>query len=100
MRTIAKLSSSTRQALAGHPSHPDLWLYEVWTPMLPNTLVPIDATISYKQVAIERHRSQLKVLDYRAAFLGLAAYRALFCTDSLRRGIPGRRGAPTGAARQ
>jgi LmbE family N-acetylglucosaminyl deacetylase len=72
----------TRAAMAGHPSSPDLWLYEVWTPMLANTYVPIDATIGFKQAAIERHRSQLKVLDYRAAFLGLAAYRALFCAGS------------------
>ncbi len=72
----------TREALIEHPTSPDLWLYEVWTPMRPNTYVPIDATIKFKQAAIERHQSQLKMLDYRAAFLGLAAYRALFCTGS------------------
>jgi LmbE family N-acetylglucosaminyl deacetylase len=72
----------TCEALAGHPSRPDLWLYEVWTPMFADTYVPIDATIGFKQAAIDCHQSQLKVLDYRAAFLGLAAYRALFCPGS------------------
>jgi LmbE family N-acetylglucosaminyl deacetylase len=72
----------TRAAMAALPACPDLWLYEVWTPMHANTYVPIDATVGFKQAAIERHRSQLKVLDYRAAFLGLAAYRALFCAGS------------------
>jgi LmbE family N-acetylglucosaminyl deacetylase len=72
----------TRDALIEHPTRPDLWLYEVWTPMRANTFVPIDTTVRFKQAAIERHRSQLQVLDYRAAFLGLAAYRALFCAGS------------------
>lgn len=69
----------TREALLRHPSRPDAWMYEVWTPMRPNTYVPIGGTIQFKQSAIERHRSQLKVLDYRGGFLGLASYRALFC---------------------
>jgi LmbE family N-acetylglucosaminyl deacetylase len=69
----------TRTALAHNATAVDLWLYEVWTPLEPNTYVPIGGTIEYKRAAIECHRSQLELLDYTAAFIGLAAYRALFC---------------------
>ena len=47
--------------------------------MKPNTYVPIGGTIEYKRSAIQCHRSQLELLDYSAAFVGLAAYRAIFC---------------------
>jgi len=68
-----------RTALARNGRPIDLWLYEVWTPLKPNTYVPIGGTIDYKRAAIQCHRSQLELLDYKAAFVGLAAYRAIFC---------------------
>lgn len=70
-----------RQALRQLPSL-DTWLYEVWTPLPANTLVPIDATIDDKLAAIQAHVSQLACLDYLSAFRGLAAYRGLFCPPS------------------
>lgn len=54
-----------------------VWLYEVWTPLQPNTCVPIDLTMDAKIAAIQAHQSQLKCLDYLSAFRGLAAYRSL-----------------------
>lgn len=69
----------TLAALARNAMTADLWLYEVWTPLKPNTYVPIGGTIDYKRSAIQCHRSQLELLDYTNAFVGLAAYRALFC---------------------
>ncbi|HEY5311710.1 MAG TPA: PIG-L deacetylase family protein [Pirellulales bacterium] len=69
----------TRAALPRVAQAVDLWLYEVWTPLKPNTYVPIGGTIDYKRAAIQCHRSQLELLDYTAAFVGLAAYRAIFC---------------------
>ena len=72
--------SLVRQALSRSPSQgPAVWLYEIWTPLRPTAYVPIELTIGFKQAAIERHRSQLQVRDYRTAVLGLAAYRALIC---------------------
>lgn len=69
----------TRRAVLEARMPVDLWLYEVWTPLRPNTYVPIGGTIEYKRAAIQCHRSQLEVLDYVSAFVGLASYRAVFC---------------------
>lgn len=56
-----------------------VWLYEVWTPLLPTICVPIDSTMVIKVEAIRAHKSQLACLDYLSAFQGLAAYRSLAC---------------------
>lgn len=66
-------------ALESHPTRADVWLYEVWTPLRPTTLVPIDATIDAKSSASQAHKSQLACLDYLTGFRGLASYRALTC---------------------
>lgn len=55
----------------------EVWLYEVWTPLQPNMVVTIDASMDHKRAAMCCHESQLKLLNYAAAFEGLAAYRAL-----------------------
>ena len=71
-----------RQALMQIKSPLQVWLYEVWTPLRPNTCVPIDTTIEAKAEAIRAHRSQLACLDYLSAFRGLASYRSLSCAGS------------------
>ncbi len=71
-----------QRALAKCPAVESVWLYEVWSPLEPNTLVPIDGTIEKKRAAIAEHRSQLAVLDYSAAYLGLSAYRAILSPPS------------------
>ncbi len=71
-----------QRALAESLQRPAVWLYEVWTPLVPTDHVPIDATIASKRAAIEQHQSQLDCLDYLNAFVGLAAYRALACPPS------------------
>jgi N-acetylglucosamine malate deacetylase 1 len=58
------------------------WLYEVWKPLPANTFVPIDRTLEAKRRAIDQYQSQLGQLNYREGFLGLAAYRSLFCPSS------------------
>jgi LmbE family N-acetylglucosaminyl deacetylase len=68
-----------KAALASAPKVSSVWLYEVWTPLMPTNYVPIDATLDAKRLAIQAHRSQLELLDYLGAFLGLAAYRGLQC---------------------
>jgi N-acetylglucosamine malate deacetylase 1 len=50
--------------------------YEVWTPLLPNCLVNIDATEQLKRKAIRHYRSQLAEADYVHTQLGLNAYRS------------------------
>jgi len=58
------------------------WLYEVWKPLPANTFVPIDRTLEAKRRAIDQYESQLAQLNYREGFLGLSAYRSLFCPSS------------------
>lgn len=71
-----------QRALAESSLRPAIWLYEVWTPLVPTDHVPIDATMPAKREAIQQHQSQLDCLDYLSAFVGLAAYRALACPPS------------------
>jgi LmbE family N-acetylglucosaminyl deacetylase len=50
--------------------------YEVWTPLFPNCLVRIDATIEAKRRALTHYQSQLAEADYLHTSLGLNAYRS------------------------
>jgi N-acetylglucosamine malate deacetylase 1 len=50
--------------------------YEVWTPLFPNCLVAIDATIDAKRRALVHYQSQLAEADYLHTSLGLNAYRS------------------------
>jgi LmbE family N-acetylglucosaminyl deacetylase len=50
--------------------------YEVWTPLFPNCLVRIDASIEIKKQALQEYRSQLKQCDYLHAGIGLNAHRS------------------------
>jgi N-acetylglucosamine malate deacetylase 1 len=69
-------------ALRRYPKEIGVWLYEVWTPLPPNMVIPIDATLDVKLAAIQAHQSQLAVMDYATAFRALAQYRSLFCPFS------------------
>lgn len=51
--------------------------YEVWTPLFPNCLVNIDATMEAKKLALGRYRSQMQHADYLHASIGLNAYRSI-----------------------
>jgi LmbE family N-acetylglucosaminyl deacetylase len=50
--------------------------YEVWTPLFPNLVVEIDATIELKKQALACYRSQLADMDYLHMGIGLNAYRS------------------------
>ena len=71
-----------QRAARDQSAPPQFWLYEVWKPLAANTFVPIDRTVEVKRHAIEQYGSQLSQLNYREGFLGLAAYRSLFCPSS------------------
>jgi LmbE family N-acetylglucosaminyl deacetylase len=81
MATFSLLCQAVIQ-LDGGPAPPQFWLYEVWRPLAANTFVPIDGTMEVKRRAIEQYQSQLKQLNYHEGFLGLAAYRSLFCPST------------------
>jgi LmbE family N-acetylglucosaminyl deacetylase len=63
-------------AVAGTPLQFQCMGYEVWTPLFPNCLVPIDATVEVKKQALQEYRSQLKQCDYLHASIGLNAHRS------------------------
>lgn len=50
--------------------------YEVWTPLFPNCLVRIDATVEVKKQALQQYGSQLNQCDYLHASIGLNAHRS------------------------
>jgi LmbE family N-acetylglucosaminyl deacetylase len=50
--------------------------YEVWTPLFPNIVVEIDATIELKKRALACYGSQLADIDYVHTGIGLNAYRS------------------------
>lgn len=51
--------------------------YEIWTPLFPNCLVDIAATMPTKRAALAQYRSQLQDGDYVHASEGLSAYRSM-----------------------
>jgi LmbE family N-acetylglucosaminyl deacetylase len=51
--------------------------YEVWSPLAANTVSDITEVVSYKQEAMKRYTSQLRMIDYMHHILGLNAYRAI-----------------------
>lgn len=56
--------------------------YEVWTPLFPNCLVRIDATVEAKRRALAHYQTQLAEADYLHTALGLNAYRSSALLDS------------------
>ena len=54
-----------------------IWFYEVWTPVMPNVLIDITDVAENKRIAINKHQSQVKCLDYSDKILGLNSYRAI-----------------------
>jgi LmbE family N-acetylglucosaminyl deacetylase len=50
--------------------------YEVWTPLVPNRVVDIDATLARKRAALECYSSQLEHTDFTHFIFGLNAYRS------------------------
>jgi LmbE family N-acetylglucosaminyl deacetylase len=50
--------------------------YEIWTPQVPNRLVNISHVMDQKRRAMMEHASQMKILDYLEAIVGLNRYRA------------------------
>lgn len=54
------------------------WGYEVWTPLVPNTIVDITEYVDTKRRAIAEYVSQLECLDYDQASTSLSAYRGIF----------------------
>jgi len=52
--------------------------YEVWTALIPNTIIDISSLFEIKKNAIYAHKSQTKLLDYADKILGLNRYRTIY----------------------
>lgn len=50
--------------------------YEVWTPLLPNTLVDITSVAQTKELALRQYVTQLRQVDYVGTTLALNRYRS------------------------
>jgi N-acetylglucosamine malate deacetylase 1 len=60
----------------GTDTRPEVWGYEVWTPLVPNRIVEITSVIERKRNAIAAHRTASLALDLRARE-GLGRWRTL-----------------------
>jgi N-acetylglucosamine malate deacetylase 1 len=65
------------EAVAGGAADFQCAGYEVWTPLFPNCLVDIGATMALKREALAHYQSQLQDGDYMHASEGLSAYRSI-----------------------
>ncbi len=54
---------------------PEMWMYEVWSPLPATTIVPIGSIEAIKEKAIACHKSQLVSRSYAQAIRGLTTYR-------------------------
>jgi N-acetylglucosamine malate deacetylase 1 len=70
-------NSVLRDAVAGTRLDFECRGYEVWTPLFPNCVIKIDATLDLKKRAIGCYQSQLAQMDYLHAAIGLNAHRSL-----------------------
>lgn len=59
----------------------EVWQYEIWTPLIPNRLVPIGATVEKKRLAICEHKSQIDCRGYNDGILGLNNYRGFITAE-------------------
>jgi len=57
--------------------HGEVWGYEVWSTLWPNTVIDISEVVEKKRAAIELHASQVANMAYVEAALGLNRYRGL-----------------------
>lgn len=67
-----------QKALKRYRKEIEVWLYEVWTPLIPNKIIDITQSFAIKKQAIEVYSSQLQSTNYREAFTSLARYRSIY----------------------
>jgi LmbE family N-acetylglucosaminyl deacetylase len=63
-------------AMKDGPTVEACYLYEVWSPLIPNVLVDITQQADTKRRAVNAHQSQVETINMSEGILGLNAYRA------------------------
>ncbi|MCG8502690.1 MAG: PIG-L family deacetylase [Firmicutes bacterium] len=61
----------------------DIIMYEVWTPLLQNLCINITEQFRVKIKALEKHQTQLKIMNYVGMVTSLNAYRASFFNNKM-----------------
>ena len=62
---------------------PWCYLYEVWTTLVPNTVVDISNTMEQKMRALSEHKSQIQQFDYTKRVQGLNAFRSIYFDERI-----------------
>ena len=65
-----------RSAVERMKVNPDAILYEIWNPLMPNLLIPVNSAMERKVTAIRDHWTQVREIDYVRVSQGLTGYRA------------------------
>jgi N-acetylglucosamine malate deacetylase 1 len=60
------------------------YAYEVWTPIVPNTIIDISDVMKIKLDALGAHKSQLLKIDYVQKVEGLNSYRSIYIGNRAR----------------
>jgi LmbE family N-acetylglucosaminyl deacetylase len=68
---------STAGAIAGSGFSGEVWCYETWSTLWPNTAIDISDVVDEKRRAIECYQSQVAHMPYADAALGLNRFRGL-----------------------
>jgi len=76
-RDHQSVSACTGAAIADTRYNGEVWCYELWSCLWPNTIVDISSVVDIKREAISCYVSQVKYVDYVEAALGLNRYRGL-----------------------
>ncbi len=71
------VSASTAGAIARSGFSGEVWCYETWSTLWPNTAIDISEVVDEKRRAIACYRSQLAHMPYADAALGLNRFRGL-----------------------
>ena len=58
--------------------------YEVWTTVIPNTLMDISDVMTTKLEALREHKSQLSLIDFVQKVEGLNSYRSIYLGNTAR----------------
>jgi len=78
------LARATRLALARIGFTGTAWGYEVWSPLIPTHVLPIDAVWDAKVAALREHATQLAYLDIVHKGLAVNAQRSIYAGDECR----------------
>ena len=64
-------------ALKNHKVGAEIWLYEIWSTVVPNYFLSIKSVLDQKIALMKSHASQLKDSQYYEGIMGLNEYRGL-----------------------